>query len=285
MQQSSKWPDRALVGYVMAYSYTPPPSNVTDGMISDAIKNHYNVFVYAFGAIDSSNNVTLPDGISEADLSTQIQNIHANNGLALLSFGGQNNTFSPGSNVTQAADNTAALIQKYGFDGVDLDLESITVDSAYLESYINELRNKDSSILLTAAPQIAGGYGGPAALAPTNIFTTDFLIKAKFDAILVQEYNQFGGAVFDGKQDTDVGFITASFDPLAKIIPSATKIVVGEPANSTAGSGLSNPADVVQDINSGDVKQSKQYGGVMTWAINYDADQGWSFANGVFPVV
>ncbi|NQZ06449.1 MAG: hypothetical protein HRT35_04735 [Algicola sp.] len=177
------------------------------------------------------------------------------------------------------------IVQQYGFDGIDLDLENVLVDTEYLASYIKQLRVKDSSILLTAAPQIASKANGDAALQPDNIFTTDFLIEAKFDALLVQEYNQRAGAVFDGLQDTAVGFISASFGPLTKIIPATTKIVVGEPANKSAGKGLSDPADVVSDINRGNVLESPQYGGIMVWAINYDSTQGWSFADGIYTVV
>jgi len=279
MGTQTTWPEQALVGYVTAYTNTP------NEMITEALANSYKVFVYAFGNIDGANTVTLPDGITEAGLAAQLSDIHAGGGLALLSFGGQNNTFNPGSDAMQAADNTVSLIQKYGFDGVDLDLEQISVGTDYLETYIQEMRNKFSDILLTCAPQIAGGYGGPASFAPANVFTTDFLAQAKFDAILVQEYNQYGGAVFDGKEDTDPGFIAASFGPLTKIVPSESKIVIGEPATVSAGSGLSNPEDVVSDINSNGIRQSPQYGGIMTWAINYDAGQNWAFAKGVSQVI
>lgn len=285
MGTQTKWPEQALVGYVIAYSYTPPPGKTTSEMISEALANTYKVFVYSFGYIDSSNTVSLPDGISEAELGAQLNEIHDLGGLALLSFGGQNNTFNPGSDAKQAADNTVSLIQKYGFDGVDLDLEQISVDTNYLQTYIQEMRSKFSDILLTCAPQIAGGYGGPASFAPADIFTSDFLEQAKFDAILVQEYNQYGGAVFDGKQDTDPGFISASFGPLTKIVPGKSKIVIGEPATSSAGSGLSDPEDVVSDINSQGVRKSPQYGGIMTWAINYDSSQDWAFAKGVSQVI
>jgi len=285
MGNSSRWPDQALVGYVIAYNYTAPPSKTTNEMITEALSNNYKVFVYSFGYINNANVVSLPDGIDGSDLAQQLTTIHNAGGLALLSFGGQNNTYSPGPDANEAAENTAAFMQKYGFDGVDLDLEDVSVGTEYLEAYIATMREKVSGMLVTCAPQIAGGYGGPASFAPANIFTAEFLKRAQFDAVLVQEYNQYGGAVFDGKQDTDVGFISASFVPLTQIVPSETKIVVGEPSTTAAGSGLSDPQDVVTDISSGSVRQSPQYGGIMTWAINYDAGQDWAFARGVSRVV
>ena len=125
----------------------------------------------------------------------------------------------------------------------------------------------------------------PASLAPDTVFSRAFLQAANFDALLIQEYNQFGGAVFDGLQDTEEGFISASFGPLTQLVPSNTKIIIGEPANTAAGSGLSDPTSVVRDIQSGEVLQSPQYGGVMVWAVNYDYEQNWSFSLDVAPVV
>ncbi|MCJ8291045.1 MAG: hypothetical protein HRT58_14660 [Crocinitomicaceae bacterium] len=284
MKQIKEWPKRSLVGYVAAYG-SIVPSNVTNNMISEAITEGYTVFVYAFGSIDAKNIVSIPTGITEADLQQQNDDIHANNSLSLISFGGANNTFLPGMDSKLAASNTVEFCHLYGFDGLDLDLESVDVDASYLTSYIDEIRNIDDGIFITAAPQIAGGYGGPASFAPATIFTKDFLVAAKFSALFVQEYNQFGGAKFEGLVDTDVGFISASFGPLTEIVPFATKIVVGEPANEDAGSGLSNPVEIVKDIASQDVLENSQYGGIMVWAINYDSDQNWTFAKGVEPVV
>lgn len=129
---TSTWPEKALVGYVTAYGSSTPP-NVTNQMILDSLNHHYNVFVYAFGSINSKNSVSIPSGVISSDLNTQITNIHQAGGLAILSFGGQNNTFLPDTeNPTQAADNTIELLKANEFDGIDLDLENISVDNKYL---------------------------------------------------------------------------------------------------------------------------------------------------------
>jgi chitinase len=284
---SKKWTERALVGYVAAYGSTIPP-NVTTPMIRNAVDNNYSVFVYAFGIINSDDKLLIPSGITESDLQEQIRIIHDNNGLALISFGGQNNTFCPSRDSAKAALNTVDFCIKYGFDGIDLDLEDVPsyIDSTYLKSYIKIVKEHDETLFVTAAPQISGGYGGPAAFSPNAIFTADLLKNASFDALLVQEYNQFGGAVFNGLKDNDLGFISASFGPLTQLVPKGTKIVIGEPANKDAGTGLSNPLDIVKDINNGGVVlKNQQYGGIMVWAINYDYAQDWSFSRGVQPVI
>ncbi|MBQ4813851.1 hypothetical protein J8M20_20975 [Pseudoalteromonas luteoviolacea] len=282
---TKKWPDKALVGYVTAYGSTQP-ANVTTDMIKESLKHHYSVFVYAFGYIHFNNSVVKPSGVSDLDLRAQISDIHTADGIVLLSFGGQNNTFCPNPNdPIEAAQNTIKLCNEYGFDGIDLDLESVSVDGQYILEYMSEIK-KHSSLFITAAPQIGGGYGSPATFRPA-LFSDAFVRDANFTALLVQEYNQYGGAVFGRLKDTDEGFITASFDSLvdADFVPKDTKIVVGEPANKRAGSGLSDPKEITEDIKSGDVLSNNQFGGVMVWALNYDAEQGWSFANGVTEVI
>ena len=285
---SRPWPETSLVGYVAAYGSTTPP-NVSTSMIKDSLSAGYTVLVYAFGSINNTGPVTMSGNpnkkVKPLDLKEQIAFIHESNALALISFGGANNTFNPDpSNASEAASQIVDCCQRYGFDGVDLDLEDVSVSQTYIESLVDSIRAKDDRLYLTAAPQIAGGYGSPANLAPTGIFSESFLNNACFDALLVQNYNQFGGAEFNGLQDTQQGFITASFTSLTQFVPGATKIVVGEPANATAGSGLSNPAEIVADLHSGDVLSNPQYGGIMTWNINYDAQQEWSFARGVHSV-
>ncbi|MEL6671588.1 MAG: glycosyl hydrolase family 18 protein [Bacteroidota bacterium] len=290
---SRSWPEKALVGYVEAYGSTDPSNpNVSNAMITGAIVEKYRVFNYAFGTIDKTNKLSLPSAITAQDLATQLTQIHQVGGYALISFGGQNNTFTPGTNPQQAAANTVNFCHQYGFNGIDLDLESIPVEAAYVISYIEAIQQLDASLFITAAPQIGGGYGGPATLAPTTIFTSELLSKANFTALNVQNYNQFGGAKFDGKEDTDVGFISASFGPLTEIVPKGTKILVGEPANAKAGTGLSNPVEIIQDITQAypgfsgkKVMTYPQYGGIMTWSINYDYAQKWSFAKGVQAVI
>ncbi len=287
MTQSKMWPEKALVGYVTAY--VGAPKKTTNLMISEALSHKYTVFVYAFGVINTNNEVSIPDGVTETELQVQIENIHKNNGLALISFGGGGvNTFTPGSDASKAALETVKFCQKYQFDGIDLDFENITVDVDYLQSYIDEFRKHNNELFITAAPQIGSDEEGKAIFQPKNIFTEFFLDSAALSAVFVQEYNQRGGAVFDGLQDTNVGFISASYTPLTKLVPKNTKIIIGEPATMAAApaGGLFNPEDVVKDIQQGEVVlNSSQYGGIMVWAINYDSEQNWSFADGVQSVI
>jgi chitinase len=296
ISNASNWPqdDKSLVGYVEGWH------NDNRGVIQNALNSGYNVIVFSFANINgeqvSKGSLSEPDNF----LISETQNIHANSknkkGLAIVSFGGQNNTFNPttSTDFNKLGQNIAAFLEKYNFDGIDLDIETIPagITNDNIISMMNSLRaqykqdtNKD--VVITSAPQIAGGYNNPnlPVLAPSNIFSKDFLEKAKFDAIFIQEYNQFGGAKFGGKFDTDQGFITASFGALTNYIPASTKVVPGEPATPRAGSGLSDPTSIVNDLMSGNILSNNRFGGIMTWDINYDTNNNWNFGRTVSSVL
>ncbi|WP_172106422.1 carbohydrate-binding protein [Allofrancisella frigidaquae] len=172
---------------------------------------------------------------------------------------------------------------------------------------------------LTAAPQINGWYGtgqwasGSAKFAEA-MYTQQFMDDAQFDAVFIQTYNQYGGANFGGKKGYDVGFLSMTFNLLspetrdkmpgitedAFYVPKETKIVLGVPDYkdpsvteaayiqgacladaSCSGVGLYNPADITKDITDGDLEKYNQYGGVMTWILNSDSYQGWTWVDGV----
>jgi chitinase len=266
-------PAKYLVGYVEGWQ----DNNST--VVQDAISNGYNVLVFSFASIDD-NQISFGT-ITDSSIQNQINNTKAAGKTALISVGGQNNTFNPSANTdfSKLGETIATFLQDHNLDGVDLDLETIPagVTSDQIALMVSSLRSKMPGVIITGAPQIGGGYGGPASLEPRSIWSQDFLNKVKFNALFIQEYNQFGGAKFDGKFDTDIGFITVSFGPLKDFIPAETKIVIGEPATSSAGSGLSNPNDIRADLTSGPVLQDERFGGLMTWDINYDSKNNWNW--------
>lgn len=174
-------------------------------------------------------------------------------------------------------------------------------------------------LYLTAAPQISGWYGsgqwasGSAKFAE-QMYTQEFMQHANFDAVFIQTYNQYGGANFAGLKGFDTGFLSMTFKLLSPqtraempgvpegsfSVPLNTKIILGVPNYkapsvseqayrqgqcladaSCSGVGLYNPKDINHDITQGGLKQYSQYGGLMTWILNSDAYQGWSWVDGV----
>ena len=276
---------KVMVGYVQA-------ETSTNNMIQEALAHKYNVIVFAFANV-TGEQISV-DNLNQ--LQQQVDMVKNSNAIALVSVGGQNISFNPtdSTNFAKLGKNIADFLTDNHLDGLDLDLEgvpaSVTVDhllemlKALREQY---LLNNNKAVIITGAPEVAGGYGSPASLGfALSIWSKrDFLEQANFDALFVQEYNQGGGAFFDGKQDTDVGFISASFGPLSSYIPTPTKIIVGEPATQQAGNGLHLASDIVTDLQSGSVLGSERFAGMMTWSINYDYNNNWKWVDGVSSVI
>ena len=339
----SNWPNRVVVGYVRGYDapwQTQP--NTTNHMISEALHHGYNVLVYSFIGQNDDGTVFFDsdfevDGMKLewdksliADLPNQMKTIHQNNGIALVAIGGGVNFFMPdmsGDKAVSAGKAMGKFIAEHNFDGLDIDVEhpvgSAKDDDNFLR-YIEATRAEYKKItgkdmFLTAAPQISGWYGsgqwasGYAKFAEP-FYTQDFMNKIHFDAVFIQTYNQYGGAIFDGKKGQDVGFLSMTFKLLGQeaqksmpglsdqnlTIPSNTKIVLGVPNYrgpsvtdaqykqglcladaSCSGSGLYHPTDITTDITNGGLGNYEQYGGLMTWIMNSDSYQGWTWVDGV----
>ncbi|AJI75524.1 carbohydrate binding domain protein [Francisella philomiragia subsp. philomiragia ATCC 25015] len=189
------------------------------------------------------------------------------------------------------------------------------IDAARAE--FKSITGKD--MYLAAAPQVNGWYGtgqwasGSAKFAEA-MYTQDFMRDAHFNAVFIQTYNQYGGANFGGLLGFDVGFLTKTFELLSPqtrdkmpgipagsfYVPEDTKIVLGvpdfkDPSVSAAeykqgsclatakcsGAGLYDPVDISKDITNGGLGNYSQYGGLMTWILNSDDYQGWTWVDGV----
>jgi chitinase len=329
----TNWPDRVIVGYVRGYDapwYSQP--DTTNDMIQQAMDHGYNVIVYAFAGQKPNGEVYLPKWTEQMKdkVPSQINIIHNNNGIALLSIGGAVNYFDPDMSGDKAIP-TGKAMGKYladnGYDGLDIDVEHPNASSSIEENfirYINAARAEFKSITgknmyLTAAPQISGEYNGGQfangnAKFAEPMYTQKFMDDADFDAVFIQTYNQYGGAKFDDLEDIDFGFLTMTFNLLSPetrnqmngvpansfYVPEDTKIVLGvpdfkDPAISESqyqtgsclatakcsGVGLYSPRDITTDIISGNLLQHNQYGGLMTWILNSDSYQGWTWVDGV----
>ena len=329
---SNQWPDQAIVGYVRGYDapWESQPETTTT-MIKTALEKGYNVFVYAFAGQTQEGEpflVDFPQKMTE-DLPNQLNVIHHNNGIALLSIGGAKNYFDPdlsGDKAKLAGQKMAEFLATHQFDGLDIDVEhpNSTATDENLTNYITAMRNAfkqktGNDLYLTAAPQISGWYGtgewasGSAKFAE-QMYTQAFMEHADFDAVFIQTYNQYGGANFAGLKGFDTGFLSMTFTLLspqtrdqvpgitegAFFVPLGTKIILGVPDYKApsvteaayrqgqclkdatcSGVGLYNPVDINQDISNGGLKHYSQYGGLMTWILNSDEYQGWSWVEGV----
>lgn len=267
---------------------------------TQAARKGYDAIVMAFGTIDGSkvgiyngafapypDPVLLKKDIANA-LTVGAEQI-------LFSVGGENNTYNPkDAPVKEVAQNIVGFLKEYGFTGIDFDLE-IDASEDYLDQLCAAIKEIDSSIIITAAPQLnQASHQENLFLVSTGV--TQLYNKAvankRFDYLFIQAYNNAWPQV-NGMGQKDVGFISQAFINLKNCIPSETMITIGEPA-SINGAGETS---VYHGPNAGadiyhlmadqykSIAKDPQFGGAMVWSINLDAKKGDQFVNTIKPAI
>ncbi|MDV5168571.1 Ig-like domain-containing protein [Photobacterium rosenbergii] len=256
----------------------------------------------------------------EADRFKQdIQALQADGRKVVLSLGGAEGTIILNDDASEQAfvDSLTAIIQEWGFDGLDVDYESGSglVNGSEIQKRLpralRSIQDKlGRDLYLTMAPEhpyVQGGYVSIAdgtvwgAYLPVIDATRDML-----DLLHVQLYNNgglehpYGGTAPAGSVDMIVaaqkmlveGFQTAhgtgpNFEPLRD-----DQVSIGLPSGAkAAGSGQATIEDtnkaldcLVLGTNCGSVVPSERYdnfGGVMFWSINWDEYYNRAYSKGV----
>jgi chitinase len=281
-----------VVGYLESWS----PNQIT---FTQAAKSGYNTIVMAFETINGET-IGISDGNfnpspTPQNLREDIKNAKANGAKHILfSVGGENNTYNPKGSADDVAQALVAYLQEYGFTGVDFDLE-INTDGNYLDQLCAGIQKRDPSLIITAAPQLnQADHASDLFLVSTgNYRIYDKAIQNnRFNYLFIQAYNN-GWPSINGYSEMNVPFISAAFNNLKKSIPAQTKIVMGEPATKDAAGSYSvfNGPNAGPNIYSLMADQYKaisndpQFGGVMTWDINWDAKNNYQFVKAMNHVI
>lgn len=276
-----------MVGYLESWG------NIS---FTEAAEQGYDTLVMAFGVINGKNVGLYQDEFHPSPTpKALIMDIHEakNKGAKniLLSVGGgKNNTYNPGSSpVHEVASSLVNFLNEYGFTGIDFDLE-IACDASYLEQLCQEIKTRQPSLMITAAPQInQAEHGSDLFLVSTgNHRIYDLAIKSgQFDMLFIQAYNNPWPEIA-GYNETELGFISAAFKNLKQKIPANTLIAMGEPATiKSAGTSIFNGPNAGADIYHGITKQYQmicndpQFAGVMQWNINRDKAAGYPFISAI----
>jgi len=276
-----------MVGYLESWA----PANIT---FTKAAEMGYDTIVMAFGVINGST-IGIADGAfnpaptSEA-LKKDISTAKTKGAKHILfSVGGQNNTYNPGSALAvDVAKNIVNYLNEYGFTGIDFDLE-IDTDADYLDQLCADIKQLDPSLLITAAPQLSQGDHDSNLFLVSSGNDTPYdkaVNNKRFDYLFIQAYNN-GWPEVNGVNIKEVGFISEAFKNLKNSIPAETMITIGEPASIEAAGKESvyYGPDANTDIYPLMAKQyesindDSQFGGVMTWDINWDKKNGNQFIN------
>ncbi|MFC3913238.1 immunoglobulin-like domain-containing protein [Pseudaeromonas sharmana] len=258
----------------------------------EQINPQYNVVNVSFMKV--YGNEVLPTfkldpgiGLSESQFIAQIATLNSQGRSVLLALGGAEAHIELHKGQEQAfADEIIRLVELYGFDGLDIDLEQTAITAADNQTVIpaalrlvkDHYRAQGKNFLITMAPEFP--------YLTSNGLYTPYLraLEGYYDWINPQFYNQGGDGIWvDGigwiaqNNDTLKGdFIYYIADSLVNgtrgfyKIPS-DKLVFGIPTNNDAAATgyVKNPQDLFSAFNRLKA-QSQPLRGVMTWSINWD---------------
>ena len=273
-------------------------NGATDQTIA-AVNSNYNIIAVAFATADSANDggitfsldptlVSKLGGYTTAQFEADIAAKHAAGDKVVLSIGGQDGTISvnSASAATNFANSAYALMQQYGFDGVDIDLEN-GLNPTYMSQALESLASKaGSGFTLTMAPQTID-----MLTASSDYLATAVDVKNILTIVNTQYYNSGSMNGCDGGvySEGTVDFITSMVCTAIEAGLSPNQVGIGVPASSSAaGSGYVAPSVVenalnclAKGTNCGTYKPTTLWptiGGVMTWSTAWDASNGNQFA-------
>jgi len=289
-------PAHVLMGYWQDFTNGATPLTLAD------VPASYNLVAVAFGnATTTPGQVTFSlDSTLAADLGgytqqqfiNDIQTLNSRGQDVILSIGGQNGTVSvdDSASASEFASSVYSLIQQYGFNGVDIDLEN-GVNPAYLAQALDQLSADDPGLIITLAPQTIDMQSTGA-----DYFQLALDIKSILTMVNIQFYNSGTMNGCDGNvyAEATENFMTALTCTELEGGLSASQIGLGLPSSSSAaGSGYTSPSVVDNALDClatgsscGSFVPPSTYPsirGVMTWSINWDASNGYNFADTVAP--
>jgi len=285
-------PKHAVTGYWQNFN-----NGATVQKISD-VSSQYDIIAVAFadatttpGAVTFNLDSAGLGGYTVDQFKADIKAKQAAGKKVIVSVGGQNGTVSVSDSTSASnfANSVYSLMQTYGFDGVDIDLEN-GLNATYMSQALRSLSSKaGSSLVITMAPQTIDMQS-----TSNSYFQTALNIKDILTVVNMQYYNSGSMLGCDGKvySQGSVDFLTALACIQLEGGLAPSQVGLGLPAStSAAGSGYVSPTVVNNALdcltagtNCGSFKPSKTYPGLrgaMTWSTNWDAAAGSSWSSAV----
>jgi len=268
--------------------------------VSEALQRGYNVVCVAFGdTLKSDGTFEIHTNLGDPPTKSSVSSsagVSSDSWQYLLSFGGQN---AAGPGVSDQSTYVAGFMatyqaakEEFGFDGIDIDIETgmtTPLIRAYREIF-KQLHSRGEIISMAPQPLnidpsevsvfMEGAYNAYVPLVDTTMIDTVTYIAPQMynngmplgDIEKYIESMQSNAVVeWDGKS-------------LVLNIPSS-KLVFGYPsASGAAPSGPSQSWELPGSSLASKYRSSSALmatGGVMTWSIDWDASQGWSWISAV----
>nr|WP_256340422.1 glycoside hydrolase family 18 protein [Streptomyces sp. 2231.1] len=285
-------PKHAVTGYWQNFNNGAKVQKISD------VPSAYDIIAVAFadatstpGAVSFNLDSAGLGGYTVDQFKADIKAKQAAGKKVVVSIGGQNGTVSINDSASAAnfANSVYSLMQTYGFDGVDIDLEN-GLNATYMTQALRSLSSKaGSSLIITMAPQTIDMQS-----TSNSYFQTALNIKDILTVVNMQYYNSGSMLGCDGKvySQGSVDFLTALACIQLEGGLSPSQVGLGLPASTSgAGSGYVSPTVVDNALDClskgtgcGTFKPSRTYPdfrGAMTWSTNWDASAGNAWSNAV----
>lgn len=284
------WASAGKDGYKFGTSANFDLSQTQDG---------YNVINVSFMKVPQGQTLPTfkPYNKTDAEFRAEIAKLNAEGKTVLIALGGADAHIE----LTKAQENDFVneiirLVDTYGFDGLDIDLEQAAIDAAdnstVIPSALRKVkahyREQGKNFMITMAPEFP-------YLTTTGKYAPYINgLEGDYDYINPQYYNQGGDGFWDTglnmwvsqsndekKEDFLYGLtlrLVTGADNFIKI--PADKFVIGLPANDDAAATgyVKDPKNVENAL-----KRLKDSGneikGLMTWSVNWDAGTSASGVN------
>ncbi|MGW0579593.1 chitinase [Streptomyces sp. NPDC002920] len=289
-------PRHAVTGYWQNFNNGATVQRVSD------VPAQYDIIAVAFadatttpGAVTFNLDSAGLGGYTVDQFKADIRAKQTAGKKVVVSIGGQNGTVTVNDTTSAAnfANSVYGLMQTYGFDGVDIDLEN-GLNATYMTQALRSLAAKaGSSLVLTMAPQTIDMQS-----TSNTYFQTALNVRDILTVVNMQYYNSGSMLGCDGKvySQGSVDFLTALACIQLEGGLAPSQVGLGLPASTRgAGSGYVSPTVVnnaldclTRGTNCGSFKPSRTYPdlrGAMTWSTNWDATAGNAWSGAVGPHV
>ncbi|MFF9057652.1 chitinase [Streptomyces sp. NPDC014882] len=289
-------PRHAVTGYWQNFD-----NGATVQRISD-VPDRYDIIAVAFadatttpGAVGFTLDSAGLKGYTVDQFKADIRAEQAAGRKVIISVGGERGTVTVNDPASAAnfANSLHALMQTYGFDGVDIDLEN-GLDATYMTQALRSLSAKAGpSLVLTMAPQTIDMQS-----TSNSYFRTALNVKDILTVVNMQYYNSGSMLGCDGKvySQGSVDFLTALACIQLEGGLAPSQVGLGVPASPRgAGSGYVSPTVVnnaldclTRGTSCGAFTPPRTYPdlrGAMTWSTNWDATAGNAWSDAVGPHV
>nr|WP_203587343.1 glycoside hydrolase family 18 protein [Actinospica acidiphila] len=289
-------PRHAVTGYWQNFNNGAAVQKISD------VPDQYDIIAVAFadatgtpGAVTFNLDSAGLNGYTVDQFKADVRAKQAAGKKVIISVGGEKGTVAvnDSASATNFANSVYAVMQEYGFDGVDIDLEN-GLDATYMTQALRSLSAKAGpSMILTMAPQTIDMQS-----TSNSYFRTALNVKDILTVVNMQYYNSGSMLGCDGKvySQGSVDFLTALACIQLENGLDPSQVGLGLPASTRgAGSGYVAPSVVnaaldclTRGTGCGSFKPSKTYPGLrgaMTWSTNWDATAGNAWSNAVGPHV